>query len=1353
MKLTNQLVSILLLLLLPSGIWSQEEVDTMEIDGKEYLVYPFNAEFEISYHYWGIQKEKKPRNQRYSYERYLDEVSPMVPDSMIITKDEFKVLKKIIGTKSYKKFQRLYIPKFGPMPTEEEFKTYLKYRKRRPFKRKNKGYQEDKYLQSRKFKKAVMANPYPMLLQDFEIESDVIPVLDPIPDGEYVQLYDSYCLLDEKGNCMWISDQVAGHFSIENNVLHGEATWLGVKGDTLKHGWFDHGLKEGVWKIIEYKMNRLNEDEVDLYIESGSPTIDTTSEIIEFSKGSMNGKYQYFESGDLPLKEGYYTDNEETGEWIFRSGYFNDLGIYSIQEPGDPAQIVSRYTLNNDDSLIVKPILIRDGVIRYWGYDEGNFNFDSKYSIRDIPSRMYEPAFERELDLDLDEEKDNIRDYEYEYDGYEGEYGYEEYGYDDYGYDDFGEDSFSHYQATIFDKNEEKYKKRGVVYDSIGAYPKYLGSYERYYPNGQLMYKHEFDNGLLKEEPIIYWDNGTVHDEVIFVADSNHYQRNVYDYDGKIYKSFVFDSIGDFVKIIREVDEIKYITIDGLEIKDYEYGNMWHYNIPDSVYEGTMTEQVLNNRTWSKIDTSTLWEGYYDPIERVRTITTYAVDGTQNYKFTGQFSEGFESWTGKSHYYFGDLELETIKSASFQEGRDKDSIPQLHATRMFHYFKVTDDCTLKQNGELYSGELKIDLSAKKLAIKSGLVVEMEAYDVDTEKLQKNFWTYKEKGKNKNPLELSQVNASNFTAGSASDVFGDIFQPLLGGFFRYSKPYDYYWEDEYYDEFDEGRKPKKTKKKDQESRVELIEGSILDGKPIGEWTSYDQFGNVLMVVPFDKGEANGRVRYYDFQDPKNDYEYYYDNQFQDTFPEKKTYYLSGIEDYVNGKMDGKSIEYNWLNEVVSEVDYKEGYPHGQSMERNNIATSISQYQDGALDGYMKTYLTLPGKDSLLLYDLLFQNGMLQGESKSYHTNGNISKRGFFLAGQPIDDYEGFDSLGFRYHYVKFNYSYPVEEKIWEENELSVRYMFDWEDSIYFSPIDITESESLDALLIKQGFGGYGEPYYGRPSLVEKGGIDYRLTKYYPNDTVARDGMISKGRKSGCWEYFSYEGEKLHQIDYFDSIIVLNDSIKYNSKGIYTEVDADGAVLYESYIIEKFERYDCSHSDHYETRQLKTIWEANDTLNRMNGDVMNFYDNGTIQSAGKMKDGMPDGEWRFYDPNGKLNKYGHYVLGKRDGRWLSGDLSKTKYLGEICLNPNMPDIEEEIKYRENMLDIEIIYYKLGKSLHREFYDVNMNFRNNYDEDEDEETEESEGEFDEEGSEEPDEESNDDPDTNEGSEEEEE
>jgi hypothetical protein len=73
---------------------------------------------------------------------------------------------------------------------------------------------------------------------------------------------------------------------------------------------------------------------------------------------------------------------------------------------------------------------------------------------------------------------------------------------------------------------------------------------------------------------------------------------------------------------------------------------------------------------------------------------------------------------------------------------------------------------------------------------------------------------------------------------------------------------------------------------------------------------------------------------------------------------------------------------------------------------------------------------------------------------------------------------------------------------------------------------------------------------------------------------------------------------------------------------------------------------------------------------------------------MQNGLPTGVWKLYDPNGKLHQIGEYVQGKRNGRWLSGDLSKTKYLGEICMNPNLPDLEERIETQEKMLNISMV-----------------------------------------------------------------
>ena len=121
---------------------------------------------------------------------------------------------------------------------------------------------------------------------------------------------------------------------------------------------------------------------------------------------------------------------------------------------------------------------------------------------------------------------------------------------------------------------------------------------------------------------------------------------------------------------------------------------------------------------------------------------------------------------------------------------------------------------------------------------------------------------------------------------------------------------------------------------------------------------------------------------------------------------------------------------------------------------------------------------------------------------------------------------------------------------------------------------------------------------------------------------------------------------------------------------------------------------------------TIWQKDSSYHRVDGYVKNYYDDGTLQSEGLMKGGLPAGVWKYYTPNGQLNQVGEHVMGKRNGRWLKGDLSKTNYLGDICLNPNLPDLEKRLEYQENLLDINIRYFKLGKVINSEYYDINMN-----------------------------------------------
>lgn len=1268
--------AILFILLLASNVNAQK-VDTMEINGEQYFVYPFKLSVSTHRDYYRVIDIESTID--FSFKQYRKEIEKQFGADM--NKKEFKKLMK-----SYGKLQKM---------------------------------DDRKYLNG-KFKKAARKNPYPLLEQKYNLSTDIVPSLDPIPDGKYVQLFEDFCITDAKGKCLPAEKIVAGYFSIKNNMLHGDAYWLNIKGDTLKSGRFENGLKVGEWRLemrrVEYTISA---DGAKHYIDLGYPIADTGVLYTYYQNGAKTGYFKNYLSSQYPIEEGEYKEGDRVGEWIYRDITYTGRGKKK-KRVRENELITMRYTLASSDTLVVKKPWIRSGLEDTYDADYEVFDFETnKYELLDPPSDLYSIAFEKEPDLDMEEEAHGS----YETDEYIDDYYYEMDEYGEYGYSY----EYSFYQPTVYDKQREKTFKRGYVIDSIGMIANYEGIYERYYPNGQLAFRYQFENGALVAEDTIFWDNGKPHDVIIYIADSNQYQRSVYDYSGKLYRQYSLDSLGDHIRVDYEYENIQYVYLDGFKAENPEYGDFYFYNHYDTL-ESELLEPLVVFKSWYKEDSSLLFNTYFDPNERYLLRHQHSVTGKPSTVSHKTFSETYESWTGKDSTSVGPIMLVTTASgALYDDEYYHDSVPQNNANFPYSRYDVAYEYLLMKNNEPYSGPVSINFNKGSFSIsKKDMTINLpRASKKQIDAMEKKIKKYRKSGKYEDDIILNYIDASDYDRSIASYFYTDIFNQMLDQTFDYPEDYyDYGYEGEYYEE-DYGKQ-----KKSKYPEVQCIKGYMLNGKPHGTWTSYDQYKNVMSELPFENGEPSGRYKHFAYEYPKNvDDEYYYgwdENPLLDSFPKKKVYYLSYEAEYLNGMMDGKAVSYEWYGDVISETNYKEGLRSGPAFERNKLAITKMNYDQNVLDGYMQTYLTLKDKDSMLLYDLNFQDGLLQGESKSYHLNGKLSKKGFFLNGDPIDDYEAYDSLGFRYHYVKFKYSFPVEEKLWEENELSVRYLFNWEDSIIFEPSDITSSQSLEQMLYELGFGGdyLDQPYYGRPTLVNKRGVKYHMTKYYPNDTIARDGALDKGKKVGCWKFYNYEGEKLYEVEYFDTILVLNDSISFKAKGILTELDPEGETLYEAYIIEKFEKYDCSHTDHYEIRQFYTIWESNDSLKRMNGYVKNYYDNGVLQSEGEYKDGLPTGFWKYYDPFGKLNQYGQYVLGKRDGRWLSGDLSKTKYLGDICLNPNLPDLEKEIKYRENLLDITITNFKLGKSLNKQFYDINMNrFIDADEEDEGEEVEETE------------------------------
>lgn len=1228
------------------------QVNTIEIDGEHYNVYPIREQINIPVQYWRAVDDKAyfqdPENffnvfgeKRY-FNRALFDTSHILEKALLYEQLEAqwkRLTKKKLG--------------FGP-----------------------------------RFVKTVRKNPASIVKPSYKLNTDVLPPFGTIPDGKYVQLFNNFCYVQEDGSCSEQTDRVAAYFSIKNNLMEGEAVWIDLQGDTIKKGAFTKGVRDGDWSFIKTKSlgSYLNAYDTKSLKKHGEIYSAITKYQMHYKNGVLDGPYSYSEPKAALKITGMYTNGQPSGNW---QTHFEDVLIFNITYADPENSFRSHKPLIRTEQLV----LDGDGYeFNVSGFTYGRFN---------LPTSLVEFDFGIDEELELEEEE--FQSYELENKSYQYE-GNDESQLPERILKRFEDLNFYRFNFLLYelfyDPNREITETRGYFTDSLGAKYKFDGNYEIFYPNGQLYVRYIFENGELVDEGTVYWDNGQPYDVVEFNADSNFYYRKTYDYDGLLMKTLIYDSIGDFLRYDQEIPERDLLEIDGItaerELSNFIYyrplrdtlpGNYVYlnYDVLDTLVP---TEPVSLYKMYSGFDKKTLMsEILYDPATRTYTDFEKSYTGNEYFRVERTFSEDFESWNGKTVWEYGDFKYVRTCSAIL-DVREKDTVSIRNILFPFDRFNVTTDIEIYKNGVPYTGPVVMKqgryskFNGKKLKIKEG-------YYNSGRKNYKKLYQYLVSGKHADDPDLGIImspNNCNYVEGAISSF---LFEQANSNFFYYKNegqyaPYDFGFSGE--------------------AQASKIKGEMVEGKPQGTWTGKSS-GKLTNEINFNRGEPFGTYRQYGIQRRASKYRR---NTAIDSLPSSKQYYLDITQEYENGMAQGAFIDRTWYGGIEEKGFYEDDTRNGQFISRNKIAYSVSEFKNGYLDGYVQTYLTLPEMDTTLLYDINFQHGLLNGESNAYHINGKLAKRGFFLDGEPIDDYEAFDEVGFRYHYVRFQYGFPIEEKIWEENELSLRYLFDWQDSIYFDPSDLTSTMSLEALMMNLGYdGSYGEEqYYGRKRIIDKEGLEYNMTKYYPNDTIARIGDVVDSKKVGDWKFYNYEGEFLYQVDYFDSIIQINDSIRFKSKGILTDFNSNGDTLYKAYIIEKMEKYDCAHTDHYEIRQLYTIWEDNDSTGRMNGYVQNFYDNGVLQNEGEMKNGLPTGLWKFYDPYGKLNLIGSYHQGKRNGRWLQGDLEKKKYLGEICLNPNIFDLEAEKEYRENLLDVTIITYHLGQAQSRQFYDLNLN-----------------------------------------------
>lgn len=1101
------------------------------------------------------------------------------------------------------------------------------------------------------------SNPELLTNQVIDLNNDLVPAVQNLPNGKYIQYFEPMLSYHELKNTVVLPTRVAAMFELKNNLLENEFTRFNYKGDTIRHGFFTDGLKEQQWTISNKGT----------YLSSGIHGFSKKNKLFEYGssirvelqKGILNGTFCELDNYDSYQQVGY-----------FKNGYADS--IWKVNSP---------YSWRNYEIFDYNSIL--------------DSNYDQRLAVEITPTVSLSRRYE----------------------GF-----------------DFKEKKNYYHSLTLYECQEDMYEQgkpaRAVVYfdhlfdkpiqSGLSRLDKVASGYRGNYRNtGHVNFhgtKQVFEGKRLTERytylpdlgAIVYarfFKNGGVFDTLGFDPRDSVFVHNVYDANGKLFRTSTYDTQGEYLQ------QIDYYKKKAIKVR---------YQKPVMI-EGFETE-----RGYSSGKKSRQWEG--DSIIAGRSyISIEWLARTKK-----RTSETYKDLTDHSLHEViynlkGEAVVEHIHFLATNDSVEKQNIVLYDQRDIVNYgnLKLTQETVknvkspvvLSNFNQPYSGKMTVRFSENKLKLEDQIVDGLDwiiPWDETTRSLRKQFVELYASSEYPHSMSYDSYYLDE-------NEYGNLFSHLMEELFH--NQFGLYL-------------------------IARMEGEFQNGQPSGNWNYYDKKGRVVFSLNFVNGLPNGdvtayaryngpdrRVRKYHNDEP------YYDYLFSKDAP--KTY-VERTYHFVEGKLNGPLVVYTPMGDTLEFTGYKMGQLHGKMWQRIFDNVYQYEYQNGVLHGSMYTGRLEYNDQKEIVMDTLnyahYENGLLNGDCyvefyesdyedygggdrirTSHYAYSQVLKilrcqfekgllHGNFVQQKESGETEYTLSLSdgmidtltfFENGAPSYTYDYTEEERLLplhfsDTTEFNFRTRFFYHPQLSFLEYKVAEQDRMR-------YGRMGEPF-SRIMTID----DYkqgRFTKLYPNGNIARRGYRIGNKNWGDWDFYNYDGQRLYSIDYGTQTVVTH-GVTYSEteiKGEYIEYDSLGKELCRGYMIEELEKYDCAHSDYYAIRQFIILEDRQDSYERTNGPMKFYFDNGMLMSEGTLKNGMPDGVWKFYTPDGKLTRIGKYVNGKKDGRWLKGDLGDKKYIGEICLNPDDPLLDFHIAELERMRDVEIVIYKNGLAQILQQYEV--------------------------------------------------
>lgn len=467
-------------------------------------------------------------------------------------------------------------------------------------------------------------------------------------------------------------------------------------------------------------------------------------------------------------------------------------------------------------------------------------------------------------------------------------------------------------------------------------------------------------------------------------------------------------------------------------------------------------------------------------------------------------------------------------------------------------------------------------------------------------------------------------------------------------------------------------------------TEKIKGQFENGKKSGKWVVTGP-KKKLMKVNFKENHLDGEFTQYKYIPAVRRRS----NYWYGTNKRVPAQYF----DYMNGFAKEGQLQYftihNVTDSVIGAFNYENGQPKSAQFIRGYKATFLEggcqkeqvYFVDGQHD-QLNTQYKYDGK--MVDYTYQFKDGFIDGPFVFKKDSGSFSNKQF--TGKLVNGL-GYD----REKHERIVNGLLMEEYILNADQIRMTQMtYDTavvklNGSIY-KLYDI--SNNIPVIPFRKDL---SKPY--------SADVCGAFKSFYVNGQVHAKGKLCKStisKKEGVWTYYNPNGEIMATASYFPLRDTSFNGTKHFLSGQIT-IYKNNQPSYEAYIIDLMSKYNCADADSYEVRQL---WVTKDVKSgKLNPSRYQriYYDMEVLQAEGEIVNGLPHGVWKFYNRDGGLESVGVYVNGKKDGRWLKGDLTGLGFIGDFCIAPN--NYEFEKKALENDLELIIQNYNEGDLINQE------------------------------------------------------